>query len=148
MIDKKIYNLGKKLFKINRSITGAGTRLTLKYIKKELKNLKILKINSGKNVYDWTVPQEWNVNYAYVKDKFDNKIIDLKKNNLHLVGYSTPKSSYITKKNFYLICIQLKINQMPFLTLLVIIKNIGDFALLILKEKKLKKNIIKMINFL
>ena len=96
MIDKKIYNLGKKLFKINRSITGAGTRLTLKYIKKELKNLKILKINSGKNVYDWTVPQEWNVNYAYVKDKFDNKIIDLKKNNLHLVCYSTPKSSYIT----------------------------------------------------
>jgi aminopeptidase-like protein len=147
MIDKKIYNLGKKLFKINRSITGAGTRLTLKYIKKELKNLKILKINSGKNVYDWTVPQEWNVNYAYVKDKFDNKIIDLKKNNLHLVGYSTPKSSYITKKKLlsHLHSIKNQPNAIPYITSYY--KKYWGFCVTHIERKKIEKKYNKNDKF-
>ena len=87
MIDNKIYNLGKKIFRINRSITGNGLRKTLFYIKTELKNLKIFEIKSGTKVYDWNVPPEWNVKKAYVEDKNKKKIIDIKNNNLHLVGY-------------------------------------------------------------
>ena len=98
MIDSKLYNLGKKIFRINRSITGHGVRETLKCIKNELKNLKIFEIKSGTKVYDWNVPPEWNVKKAYIEDKNKKKIIDIKNNNLHLVGYSIPKNIHLKKK--------------------------------------------------
>jgi aminopeptidase-like protein len=88
---KKFYNIAKnRLFKLNRSITGKDLRLTLRIIKNEIPELKIKKITSGQKVFDWKVPSEWNVLNAYVVDKYDNRIIDFKKNNLHLVGYSVP----------------------------------------------------------
>ena len=99
---KKFYNLGKKkLFPICRSLTGFGVRKTLKIIKKEFSNLKIKKVKSGLKVFDWTVPPEWNVINAYVIDKNGFKIIDFKKNNLHLVGYSTPMKQTLKKKDLF-----------------------------------------------
>ena len=98
MIDSKLYSLGKKIFRINRSITGNGVRETLRHVKKELKDLKILEIKSGTKVYDWMVPPEWNVKKAYIEDKNKKKIIDIKNNNLHLVGYSIPLKIYLKKK--------------------------------------------------
>ena len=35
------------------------------------------------------MPKEWNIKDAYVKDLKGNKIIDFKKSNLHILGYST-----------------------------------------------------------
>ena len=99
---KKFYNLGKKeLFPICRSLTGFGVRKTLQIIKKEFPNLKIKNVKSGSKVFDWTVPPEWNVSNAYVVDKNGFKIIDFKKNNLHLVGYSTPIKKTITNKDLF-----------------------------------------------
>lgn len=51
--------------------------------------MKISEIPSGIHCYDWTVPPEWNVKDAWIKDSSGNKILDFKKNNLHLLGYST-----------------------------------------------------------
>ena len=84
----KFYNLGKELFPLNRSITGKGTLKTLKMISKNFKNFKIKSIKSGSKVFDWKIPPEWNVEDAFILDKQDKKIVDFKKNNLHLVGYS------------------------------------------------------------
>ena len=81
---KKLYNLAKNsLFHLNRSLTGLGTKKTLRIIKTNIPDLKIKKIKSGKKVYDWIVPNEWNVKNAYEEDKFQKKIINFKKNNLH-----------------------------------------------------------------
>ena len=53
---KNYYNLAeKKLFLINRSITGNGTIKTLQIIKRNFKDLKIRKIKSGTKVYDWKI---------------------------------------------------------------------------------------------
>ncbi len=102
MTIKKYYNIAKKkLFNINRSLTGEGVRKTLNIIQKEFPKLKIKKIKSGTKVYDWNIPDEWNVIDAYLVDKNDNKIIDFKKNNLHLVGYSTPTKKNISKKELF-----------------------------------------------
>ncbi len=99
---KKFYNLGKnKLFPICRSITGNGVRKTLKIIKKNFPELKIKKIKSGTKVFDWDIPPEWNVTDAYVIDKNNLKIIDFKKNNLHLVGYSIPFKKTLIKKDLF-----------------------------------------------
>ena len=99
---KKYYNIGKiKLYPLIRSLTGQGVRNTLKIIAKEFPKLQIKKIRSGKKVFDWSVPPEWNVKEAYVIDKYNNKIIDLKKNNLHLVSYSTQVKKNLSKKELF-----------------------------------------------
>jgi aminopeptidase-like protein len=99
---KKYYNIAKtKLFPITRSLTGDGVKKTLNIIQKELPKLKIKKFKSGTKVFDWNIPEEWNVTDAYVIDKYNNRIIDFKKNNLHLVGYSIPINKNITKKELF-----------------------------------------------
>ena len=99
---KKYYNIAKtKLFLITRSLTGNGVKKTLNIIQKEFPKLKIKKFKSGTKVFDWNIPEEWNVTDAYVIDKYNNRIIDFKKNNLHLVGYSIPIKKNITKKELF-----------------------------------------------
>ena len=101
-MNKKYYNIAKNtLFSINRSLTGRGVIKTLKIIQKEFPKIKIKRIKSGTKVFDWNIPPEWNVTYAYVLDKNGLKIIDFKKHNLHLVGYSTPLKKTLTKKDLF-----------------------------------------------
>ena len=98
----KYYKIAKdKLYPLTRSLTGQGVRSTLKIIQKEFPELKIKKIKSGTKVFDWNIPPEWNVSDAYILDKYNNKIIDFKINNLHLVSYSVPVKKYISKKELF-----------------------------------------------
>ena len=89
MIGKEIHNFAVKLWPLNRSITGEGLRETLKEISEHLPDLKIKSFKSDLKVFDWTVPEEWHVNEAYIIDPEGKKICDFSKNNLHLVGYSS-----------------------------------------------------------
>ncbi|MBF7066750.1 DUF4910 domain-containing protein [Campylobacter volucris] len=85
-----MYELAKKLFPICRSITGAGFRASLKILDDAMGGgiLKIHSIKSGTKVYDWVVPQEWQINNAYIITPDGEKICDFKKNNLHVLNYS------------------------------------------------------------
>lgn len=79
------------LFPLNRSLTGAGLEATFQYIKENhLKDAVIKSIKSGTKVFDWTIPPEWTVKDAYVKNSLGKKIIDITENNIHLMSYSTP----------------------------------------------------------
>ena len=89
-IGEDLYKWATELFPINRSITGEGVRETLKYIKNLIPDLKINSISSGDKVFDWIIPDEWNVKDAYIESPEGTKIADFKKNNLHLMGYSIP----------------------------------------------------------
>ena len=88
-IGEKMYQWAEDLFPINRSITGQGVRATLDYIKEFLPALNIESITSGTPVFDWVVPDEWEVSEAYILSSDGEKVVDFKENNLHLVGYST-----------------------------------------------------------
>ena len=119
MIIKKYYNIAKtKLFPITRSLTGEGVKKTLNIIKKEFPKLKIKKFKSGTKAFDWNIPEEWNVTAAYVIDKYNNRIIDFKKNNLHLVGYSIPIKKIIIKKELFknLYFLKNQPNAIPYVT--------------------------------
>ena len=110
--------IGKKLYPICRSLTGNGNRKTLKILKKKIKNLKILEIPSGKKIYDWKVPQEWNIKDAYIKDNFGKRIVDFNKSNLHVINYSKPikkkiKFKELEKNLFYL---KKQSKHIPYLT--------------------------------
>ena len=97
---KNIYEFLKEIFPICRSITGNGNRITLKKIQ-EIIPIKIFEIKTGKKAYDWTVPQEWNIKDAWVKDQNGNKIIDFTKNNLHVMGYSEPVRKFVSKEELF-----------------------------------------------
>jgi len=96
-LSNEIGNILKEMFPLNRSLTGNGNLATLKKLKK-ITPIKIKKIPSGTKVYDWKVPYEWFIKDAWIKDSKNNKIVDFKKNNLNLVGYSTRFNGYISPK--------------------------------------------------
>ena len=85
-----IYNLCEQLYPIMRSLTGDGNRETLKILQNIVPSLKIHEVQSGSKVYDWTVPKEWNIREAFIKDSSGKIVIDLKNHNLHILNYSTP----------------------------------------------------------
>lgn len=91
----EMWSLVEKLFPINRSITGNGVRQTLKILSDQIP-LKIHEVPTGTKVFDWTIPQEWNLRDAYIIDPQGNKIADFKKCNLHVVGYSVPIDRSLT----------------------------------------------------
>jgi len=113
-----LYKWAEDLFPINRSISGAGVRKTLRYIKKIIPELKIKSIPSGKKVYGWKVPMEWEIKDAFIKDNKGKKIIDFKNNNLHIINYSIPIKKKLTlkqlKPNLY--SIPKKPNAIPYIT--------------------------------
>jgi aminopeptidase-like protein len=84
-----IVRLMTELFPICRSITGAGIRETLGILKKHVP-LEIHEVPSGTRVFDWTIPKEWNISDAYVRDASGRKVIDFQNSNLHVVSYSVP----------------------------------------------------------
>ncbi len=88
-VGNQMYQLISELYPICRSITGDGFRETLKVIKKSIP-LEIHEVPSGTQVFDWTVPKEWNIKDAYIKNLKGEKIVDFQESNLHVVSYSVP----------------------------------------------------------
>ena len=85
-----MYELAERLFPICRSITGDGVRQTLEILKEEYEDLQVYEVPSGTQVFDWTVPKEWNIRDAYIEDSQGKRIIDFKESNLYVMGYSLP----------------------------------------------------------
>ena len=77
------------LFPLCRSITGEGVRQTLRRIQAEIP-VSVYEVSTGTPVLDWTVPEEWNVRSAWIKDPSGNTIVDLTDSSLHLMSYSEP----------------------------------------------------------
>ena len=79
----------EELYPLLRSITGQGVRDTLAGIGKRIP-MTVTEVPSGTPVFDWTVPPEWTVREAWIKDPAGEKIVDIARHNLHLVNYSGP----------------------------------------------------------
>jgi aminopeptidase-like protein len=88
-IGEEIYELIGDLYPLCRSITGNGVRETLRVIGQHIP-LEIHEIATGTQVFDWTVPREWNIKHAYIKEVGGDKVVDFQKCNLHVVSYSVP----------------------------------------------------------
>jgi aminopeptidase-like protein len=84
-----MHRLAADLYPICRSITGNGVRETLRRLQAHIP-LTVREVPSGTKVFDWTVPREWNITDAYIKNSAGDRIVDFKKSNLHVLGYSLP----------------------------------------------------------
>ena len=88
-VGESMYKLVRELYPICRSITGNGVRETLRRVGEHIP-LKLREVPTGTQVFDWTVPKEWNIRDAWVKNSDGIKVIDFKKSSLHVLNYSTP----------------------------------------------------------
>jgi aminopeptidase-like protein len=86
---EEMYRLLVELYPICRSITGEGFRQSLRLLQ-TLAPMELHEVPTGTTVFDWTVPNEWNVRDAYVRDAHGRKVIDFRASNLHLLNYSVP----------------------------------------------------------
>ncbi len=84
------------LFPVCRSITGDGVRATLAYLKRIVPSMTVHEVASGTEAFDWTVPDEWNIDAAYIEDENGRRVVDFADSNLHVVGYSVPVDEWMT----------------------------------------------------
>lgn len=84
-----LHCLISRLYPLCRCITGDGVRQTLRILGEHIP-LEVHEVPTGTPVFDWTVPQEWNIRDAYIRDPQGKKVVDFKDSNLHVVGYSMP----------------------------------------------------------
>jgi aminopeptidase-like protein len=84
-----LHAFAARLFPLRRSLTGDGVRQTLAAIGERIP-LTIHEVPTGTQVFDWTVPREWNLRDAWIKDPAGRTVVDIEESTLPVVGYSVP----------------------------------------------------------
>lgn len=84
-----MHALCARLYPFLRSITGDGVRRTLEVLAEQLP-IEVTEVASGTPAFDWTVPNEWTVNEAWLRGPDGRIVCDIRDHNLHLVNYSAP----------------------------------------------------------
>jgi aminopeptidase-like protein len=88
----QMHDLMARLYPICRSLTGDGVRETFRILEQEVP-LEITEIPSGTQVFDWTLPREWNIRGAWIAGPDGERVVDFEDSNLHVLGYSVPVST-------------------------------------------------------
>jgi aminopeptidase-like protein len=88
-VGNEILALAARIFPICRSITGDGVRQTLREVGAHI-DLELHEVATGTPVLDWTIPREWNIRDAWIKNARGEKIVDFNRSNLHVMSYSVP----------------------------------------------------------
>jgi aminopeptidase-like protein len=88
-VGSALHRFACDLYPICRSITGDGVRETLARVNERIP-LQIVNVPSGTQVFDWTVPKEWSIRDAYIKDAKGRRVVDFQRSNLHVLNYSMP----------------------------------------------------------
>ena len=93
-----MYGLAGRLFPICRSITGDGFRQSLGIIREQVPEMQVFEVPSGTEVFDWTVPREWNICGGWIRNMRGETIIDFRQCNLHVLGYSVPVHQTVSRE--------------------------------------------------
>lgn len=92
-----MHGWARDLWPLCRSLTGPGVRETLAYLQGLLPDLDLHSVPSGTQAFDWTVPDEWTIRDAFIANEAGERVVDFRRNNLHLVGYSTPVDAWMDR---------------------------------------------------
>ncbi|MCZ8312849.1 MAG: DUF4910 domain-containing protein [Magnetospirillum sp.] len=117
-IGREMYGWARELFPVRRSLTGEGVRDTLRYLARIVPGLTMHEVPSGTSAFDWTVPDEWVLRDAFIADGEGNRIVDVNRNILHVVGYSKSVDAVMTRAELepHLHCIPDMPDAIPYIT--------------------------------
>lgn len=87
--------LVRTLFPLPRSITGPGLRSTVNRLAEWIP-LQVTEVPSGTRVFDWTIPDEWTIEDAYLEHESGRRFAEFSQSSLHLVSYSLPVDEWMT----------------------------------------------------
>lgn len=88
-IGRDAYELMDRLFPLCRSLTGQGVRDTFDVLD-DVIPITRTEIPSGTQIFDWIVPDEWNIRDAYIAAPDGTRVVDFQRSSLHVVSYSEP----------------------------------------------------------
>ncbi|MEQ1607433.1 MAG: DUF4910 domain-containing protein [Hyphomonadaceae bacterium] len=88
-VGDRLHGFAAEIFPICRSITGPGVRETLNYVERVIA-LQRTEVPTGAKVLDWTVPKEWTIRDAWIKNAAGERVVDFRKHSLHVLNYSIP----------------------------------------------------------
>ncbi len=94
-VGEEIYALAAEIYPICRSITGNGVRETLRVLARHTE-IGVHEVPTGTQVFDWTIPREWNIRDAYIKDARGEKVVNFAESNLHVMSYSVPVRKHLS----------------------------------------------------
>jgi aminopeptidase-like protein len=60
VVGAEMHALATELYPLCRSLTGEGVRQTMRILQRHIP-LTLHEVASGTEVFDWTVPNEWNI---------------------------------------------------------------------------------------
>jgi aminopeptidase-like protein len=93
-VGRQIYELAADIYPICRSITGNGVRETLRRLGRHIA-LSVHEVPTATQVFDWTIPREWNIRDAYIKNANGQRVVDFQRSNLHVLNYSPPIHTWL-----------------------------------------------------
>jgi aminopeptidase-like protein len=88
-IGQEAYELMCRLFPLCRSVTGSGVRETFELLE-DVIPLTRTEIPTGTRLFDWIVPDEWNIRDAYIAAADGTRVVDFRRSSLHVVSCSEP----------------------------------------------------------
>jgi aminopeptidase-like protein len=89
LLGEEMHQLMAELYPICRSLSGDGVRETFAILQREVP-LELTEVPSGTQVFDWKLPREWNIRDAWIDAPDGTRVVDFKRSNLHVLGYSVP----------------------------------------------------------
>jgi aminopeptidase-like protein len=93
--EREADGLLRELFPLNRSIMGEDIRETLRRLTRN-SSFQLKSYPTGLQCFDWTIPQEWTIRDAYIKDSKGRRVVDFKTNNIHVMSHSQPFKGTMT----------------------------------------------------
>lgn len=117
-VGDEMHGWARDLFPICRSLSGAGVRETLEYLRRIVPEMQIHEVPSGTRAMDWIVPDEWNISGGYIENEAGERLVDFADSNLHVVGYSEPIDGVFSREELepHLHSLPDRPNTIPYVT--------------------------------
>jgi len=87
-VGESMHALATELFPITRSLAGPGVRESLDILKRYAGPMERHRFASGEQVHDWTIPREWVIRDAWIRDPAGELVVSFADSNLHVVSHS------------------------------------------------------------
>jgi len=87
-LGEQMHALATELFVLPRCLAGPGVRDTLDILERVTGPMRRHAFATGERVHDWTIPREWVIRDAWIRDPDGNVIVSFADSNLHVVSHS------------------------------------------------------------